>query len=155
MTKDAGSISTHLEAISLKEAFSSCLSRKGSRQELWTAWMHSAMLAASLKPSVALPVPLVLASGCCWSVSTAGDALIGSKPARMHWQITDSSLRCLPAIDQALDGPCHKWRPRMRLAMECGMLGHSHVSLLDTYTPVSHQLSYVLWKVLGTLVKKT
>lgn len=82
---------THLEAISLKEAFSSCLSRNGSRQELCTAWMHCAMLAASLKPSVALPVPLVLASGCCWSVSTAGVALIGSKPARTHRQVTNST----------------------------------------------------------------
>ena len=54
----------NLDAMSLKDAFSSCLSRNGNKQELCTAWIHSAMLGASLKLSWALELPLVLASGC-------------------------------------------------------------------------------------------
>jgi len=51
--------------------------------------MHRAMLAASLKASVAWCAPLVLASACCLSAPiTTDDAVIGSMPTSKHSRMT-------------------------------------------------------------------
>ena len=93
----------YLEAISLKEAEPSCLSRKGNRQELWRASMHSCTLPASLKASLSRLDSLVLASDCCCLVSTAGKALIASAFVNTH---TGGCSECKQAMYTPLLEDC-------------------------------------------------
>ncbi len=66
--------------------------------------MHRAMLAASLKASVAWCAPLVLASACCLSASN--DALIGFMPTSKHSQMT---CELLTQADQRGTQGCKQW----------------------------------------------